>query len=199
VRDVCGMQKNSMYKVAASLAVQAMLFAPILAQSMNMDVTKSSLRWEAGKVVGDPHYGAIQLIEGVLEVSNNEIASGSFTIDMTTITNEDLGAEYGGKLIGHLNSDDFFSVSSHPQAQLVLLGSTPFEKGKATVQAELTIKGHAESIEFEVVRKKNAFDATLNVDRSKFDVRYGSPSFFNDLGDKAIKDVFTLAVHLEIQ
>ena len=193
------MQNNIVFKIAASLAVQALLFAPTYAQSRGGGGAKSSLRWEAGKVVGDPHYGSIQLTEGVLEMNDNEIASGSFTIDMTSMTNEDLGAEYGGKLIGHLNSDDFFSTSSHPQAQLVLLGSTPFEKGKATVQAELTIKGHAESIEFEVVRKKNAFDATLNVDRSKFDVRYGSPSFFNDLGDKAIKDVFTLAVHLEIQ
>jgi len=193
------MQKKSLYKVAASLAVQALLFAPIYAQSMNVDVSKSSLRWEAGKVIGDPHYGAIQLTQGVLEILNNEIASGSFTIDMTTISNEDLGAGYGDKLVGHLMSDDFFSVSSHPQAQLVVLGGTPFEKGKATVQAQLTIKGHAESIEFEVVQKNGAFDATLNVDRSKFDVRYGSPSFFNDLGDSAIKDVFTLAVHLEVQ
>ncbi|MGY8942299.1 MAG: YceI family protein [Flavobacteriales bacterium] len=193
------MQKKSLYKVAASLAVQALLFAPIYAQSMNVDVSKSSLRWEAGKVIGDPHYGAIQLTQGVLEIRNNEIASGSFTIDMTTISNEDLGAGYGDKLVGHLISDDFFSVSSHPQAQLVVLGGTPFEKGKATVQAQLTIKGHAESIEFEVVQKNGAFDATLNVDRSKFDVRYGSPSFFNDLGDSAIKDVFTLAVHLEVQ
>ena len=193
------MQKKSLYKVAASLAVQALLFAPIYAQSMNVDVSKSSLRWEAGKVIGDPHYGAIQLTQGVLEIRNNEIASGSFTIDMTTISNEDLGAGYGDKLVGHLISDDFFSVSSHPQAQLVVLGGTPFEKGKATVQAQLTIKGHAESIEFEVEQKNGAFDATLNVDRSKFDVRYGSPSFFNDLGDSAIKDVFTLAVHLEVQ
>lgn len=193
------MQKKSLYKVAASLAVQALLFAPIYAQSMNVDVSKSSLRWEAGKVIGDPHYGAIQLTQGVLEIRNNEIASGSFTIDMTTISNEDLGAGYGDKLVGHLISDDFFSVSSHPQAQLVVLGGTPFEKGKATVQAQLTIKGHEESIEFEVVQKNGAFDATLNVDRSKFDVRYGSPSFFNDLGDSAIKDVFTLAVHLEVQ
>ena len=193
------MQKKSLYKVAASLAVQALLFAPIYAQSMNVDVSKSSLRWEAGKVIGDPHYGAIQLTQGVLEIRNNEIASGSFTIDMTTISNEDLGAGFGDKLVGHLISDDFFSVSSHPQAQLVVLGGTPFEKGKATVQAQLTIKGHAESIEFEVVQKNGAFDATLNVDRSKFDVRYGSPSFFNDLGDSAIKDVFTLAVHLEVQ
>jgi polyisoprenoid-binding protein YceI len=193
------MKNSTLNKVFSSLALHVLLLAPIHAQSMNVDVTKSSLRWEAGKVVGDPHYGSIQLTEGVLEMNDNAIASGSFTIDMTSMTNEDLGAMGGGKLIRHLNSDDFFSTSSHPQAQLVLLSSTPFVKGKATVQGELTIKGHSESIEFEVVRKKSAFDATLSVDRAKFDVRYGSPSFFNDLGDKAIKDVFTLAVHLEIQ
>ena len=193
------MKNSTLNKVFSSLALHVLLLAPICAQSLSVDAAKSNIRWEAGKVIGDPHYGSLQLAKGEITLEDNKIASGDFAIDMTTITNEDLGGEYGDKLVGHLNSDDFFSVAKFPQARLVLLSSTSFKKGKATVQAELTIKGHSESIEFVVEKKGNAFDATLNVDRSKFDVRYGSPSFFNDLGDKAIKDVFTLAVHLEIQ
>ena len=193
------MKNSTLNKVLSSLALHVLFLAPICAQSLSVDAAKSNIRWEAGKVIGDPHYGSLQLAKGEITLEDNKIASGDFAIDMTTITNEDLGGEYGDKLVGHLNSDDFFSVAKFPQARLVLLSSTSFKKGKATVQAELTIKGHSESIEFVVEKKGNAFDATLNVDRSKFDVRYGSPSFFNDLGDGAIKDVFALAVHLEIQ
>ena len=193
------MKNSTLNKVFSSLALHVLLLAPICAQSLSFDAAKSSIRWEAGKVIGDPHYGSLQLANGEMTLKDNKIVSGEFAIDMTTIANEDLGGEYGDKLVGHLNSDDFFSVAKFPQARLVLLSSTSFKKGKATVQAELTIKGHSESIEFVVEKMDNAFDATLNIDRSKFDVRYGSPSFFNDLGDSAIKDVFALAVHLEIQ
>ena len=62
--------------------------------------------------------------------------------------------------------------------------------------ADLTIKGITEQISFDVVRQGVVYTALIEVDRSKFDVRYGSKSFFNDIGDKAIDDIFTIEVSI---
>ena len=184
-------------KIIWSVALNALLYSTICAQSLVVDVAKSNIRWEAGKVVGNPHYGSLQLAEGKVTLQNEQIVSGNFVIDMTTISNTDLSPKYGDQLVGHLNSEDFFSTSQFPEARLAILGGSPFKEGKASVQAELTIKDHTESIEFIVEQKGDGLNATLNIDRSKFNVRYGSASFFNDLGDSAIEDFFELAVHLE--
>ena len=42
------------------------------------------------------------------------------------------------------------------------------------------------------------FKATIEVDRSKYDVRYGSTSFFDNLGNKVIYDIFELEVELTL-
>jgi polyisoprenoid-binding protein YceI len=84
-------------------------------------------------------------------------------------------------------------------ATLVINEGSKFKMNKSTVKADATIKGITKSLEFEVVRNGNVYEATIEIDRSEFDVRYGSNSFFDNLGDQAIKDVFTMTVHLEIQ
>ena len=96
--------------------------------------------------------------------------------------------------MGHLKSEDFFNVEKYPESILRIKESAPFENNKARVSAELTIKGITEEISFDVVREGSMYTALVNVDRSKFDVRYGSKSFFNDIGDKAIDDIFTMEV-----
>ena len=40
------------------------------------------------------------------------------------------------------------------------------------------------------------FTENLDVDRSEFNVRYGSNSFFDNLGDAAIYDIFKLKIKL---
>lgn len=84
-------------------------------------------------------------------------------------------------------------------ATLVINEASKFEKNKATVKANATIKGITKPLEFEVTRSGNAFEATLEIDRSQFDVRYGSNSFFDNLGDQAVRDIFVMEVHLEVK
>ena len=64
------------------------------------------------------------------------------------------------------------------------------------MQANATITGHTERVSFDVVKNGDAFDAEVVLDRSKFDVRYGSDSFFDKLGDNVILDDFTMRIHL---
>ncbi|MCW3806011.1 YceI family protein [Plebeiibacterium marinum] len=178
------------------VAMIAILTAGLNAQEVKVDVVKSTLKWE-GKKVGGAHDGYIKLKKGQLSISGDKIVSGLFVIDMTTITNEDIESkEYKDKLVGHLKSDDFFGVEKYPTSTLKVNSSTKFVDNKAKVVGELTIKGKSNPIEFDVVRKGKVYTAILTVDRSKYNVRYGSKSFFDNLGDKVIYDEFTLEVSL---
>ena len=116
---------------------------------------------------------------------------------MNTISCSDLeDAEYNQKLVGHLKSDDFFGVVKFPNAILKIINSSAFLNNVASVKGQITIKGKTEDISFDVTNEKNIYSAKIEIDRSKFDVRYGSTSFFDTLGDKAIDDIFTLNIKL---
>lgn len=168
----------------------------ILAQRTEVNPEKSTVKW-LGKKVGGKHFGEIQLKSGYLVLQGDKITEGLIVVDMNSIKNTDLeNEETNQKLVGHLKSDDFFGVEKYPTAQLVVTESTRFTNGKARVSGEITIKGSTEPISFDVEMQENTYSAELSIDRSKFDVRYGSPSFFNNLGDKAINDIFTLEAQL---
>jgi polyisoprenoid-binding protein YceI len=163
-------------------------------QELNADVSKSTLKWNAKKVSGE-HFGAIQLKEGKLTIKGDQIVSGSFVIDMQTITCKDIESpEWNKKLIDHLNSDDFFSVSKFNTASLNNLKSSKFQNGKASAEADLTIKGQTYPIKFDVIKDEQSYIAKITVDRTKYNIRYGSGKFFDNLGDNMIHDEFTLDV-----
>ncbi len=180
----------------AFVLVLAIASQVVFAQSV--DVKKADITW-LGKKIGGEHTGNIQLKSGELEFNGDQIVGGEFVIDMNTITNTDLeDKEYNGKLVGHLKSDDFFGVEKYPTAKLVVKKGTKFVDGKATLSGLITIKKATEPISFDVVKKGNVYTATIDIDRSKFDVRYGSDSFFDNLGDKVIDDIFTLDITLTL-
>jgi polyisoprenoid-binding protein YceI len=176
--------------------VMIMATVGLFAQEMKVDTKQSTLKWHGEKVTGE-HWGNINLKEGMLVWKNDRLTDGEFIIDMTSITNTDLeDPGYNAKLVGHLKSDDFFGVEKYPTSKLEIKSSTKFENNKATVKAHLTIKETTLPIEFEAQKDGNWFMAEIVVDRSKYDVRYGSGSFFDNLGDKTIYDDFTLTVKI---
>jgi polyisoprenoid-binding protein YceI len=170
----------------------------MFAQKNEVNISKSSVEW-LGKKIGGQHEGNIQLKSGYFELKNDKIVAGNIIIDMTTITNTDQeDQEYNQKLVGHLKSDDFFGVGKYPTAKFVVTNSSKFKNGKATVTGDITIKGKTEPISFEIVKAGKEYSAKIDVDRSEFDVRYGSNSFFDNLGDKVIDDIFTLNIKLVV-
>ena len=181
------------------LAVVILLSSNVMfAQKVEVNPKKSSIEW-LGKKIGGQHEGNIQVKSGYLELKNDKIVAGNFVVDMTTITNTDLKDEgYNQKLVGHLKSDDFFGVVKYPIATFVVSKSSKFSIGKASLTGDITIKGKTERISFELVRVGNKYSAKIDLDRSKFDVRYGSNSFFDNLGDKAINDIFMLDIELVV-
>lgn len=166
---------------------------------------ESELTWN-GKKVGGEHSGTISLQGGELLVANDAVVGGEFTIDMASITNTDLeDAKYNSDLVGHLKSDDFFGVEQHPTATFKINSVSPIANAAAgqpnyNVAGDLTIKGKTNPVTFPAaVSVENGVataKADVIVDRAKYDVRYGSKSFFDDLGDKVIDDNFIVSLDL---
>jgi polyisoprenoid-binding protein YceI len=170
------------------------------ATNLKVNTAKSELTWLGKKVAGE-HTGKITLKEGTITLDGAKLTGGKFVADLNTITCTDLtDKEYNGKLIGHLKSDDFFSVEKHPTATFVVTKATPKATGIYDVTGDLTIKGITKPVTFPVTVKTTAAGAeatgTLIVDRSKYDIKYNSKSFFDNLGDKIINDDFSIDVKL---
>lgn len=166
----------------------------------NVDATKSTVNWKGEKVTGE-HVGTITIKEGNLEMQKDKLTGGFFIIDMSSITCTDLDGEYKGKLEGHLKSDDFFGTDKYPEAKLVITKAKEGDKaGTYTVTGDLVIKGISNPVTFTVtiINDNGVIVANSNIiiDRTKYGIKYGSGSFYDNLGDKTIYDEFTLTVNL---
>ncbi len=153
-----------------------------------IDVKKSNIAWVGKKVTGK-HNGTISFKSGNVSLKDGNVTGGTFVVDMNTINTTDLSGDYKNKLDGHLKSADFFGVEAYPEAIFVI---TSVEGN--TVKGDLTIKGHTEKSVFTLIKKGNTISGDIEVDRTKFGIKYGSKSFFDNLKDKAIKDIFELSV-----
>nr|WP_295865591.1 YceI family protein [uncultured Chitinophaga sp.] len=170
------------------------------ATTYQVDKSQSKLNWVGKKVTGQ-HSGTINVSDGKLDIENNVLKGGSFSLDTRSIAVTDIkDADGNAKLVGHLKSEDFFGVEKHPSANFVITQVTPKGSGKYDITGNLTIKGITHPITFPatvtVAGKQISAKADIKVDRTKYNIRYGSKSFFEGIGDKAIYDEFDLAVEL---
>ena len=169
--------------------------------SFSVDPDASEVTWKGYKVTGQ-HHGTIKVKNGTLEMDGGNLTGGSFEMDMTTITNKDMeGKGSAAKLEGHLKSDDFFGVEKFPTAKFEITKVVSRGKpGDYKIVGNLTIKESTKELKFmaNVTEEGGKVVATADiiVDRADFDVRYGSGSFFDNLGDKTIYDEFDLSVKL---
>jgi polyisoprenoid-binding protein YceI len=155
----------------------------------------SSVSWKGEKVTGS-HEGTIMINSGFLKFEKKKFIGGEFEIDMTSLVCTDLSGEYKGKLEGHLKADDFFGVSKFPISTLEIT-KTKLKKGNTyECTAEITIKGKTEIITFNTDINIDSAVAKIKIDRTKFDIKYGSGSFFKGLGDNMIYDEFDLNINL---
>lgn len=180
------------------LATFALFSFTLSVEKVNVDTTKSTIIWKGYKVTGE-HTGTINLKSGALEMEDGKLVGGRFEIDMTSIKVTDLEGKWAQKLEGHLKSPDFFGVEAHPTATFVITKAAPKgTPGDYKIAGDLTIKGITKEIKFYAHLSEDGKTATvkITVDRTDFDVRYGSGSFFDNLGDKTIYDEFDLEVTL---
>jgi polyisoprenoid-binding protein YceI len=168
-----------------------------------VDKTTSKVKWEAKKVTGK-HNGSISFGNGSVSVTDNKISGGSFVIDMKTIADEDITDEgMKSKLMGHLSSDDFFSVVKFPESNMAIKKVTLVSGEEYRFIADLTIKGITNPVEFNAKVSVNGdklnAEGIITVNRTLFGIKYGSGNFFQGLGDKVIYDDFTLAFNVIAQ
>lgn len=165
----------------------------------------STLGWE-GKAVTHGHNGTMNFSSGELLVKGNAIVGGTVTVDMKTMKATDIkDAESHGKFVGHMSSDDFFGVEKFPTATFKIVSVAPI-KGAAkdadnvTITGDMTIKGVTQRISFPakagVKDGVAAASGKVTIDRTKFGLKYGSKSFFESIGDKAIYDNFDLTFNV---
>lgn len=165
-----------------------------------VDTQQSKLSWIGRKVSGE-HSGNISISDGKLNWNGKGLTGGSFEIDMASITNTDISDEtYNQQLVGHLKSDDFFATDKFPKASFVITNVKPLANNQSQITGNLSLKGVSKKVQFpasvQVQGNKLIATAKILVDRTQYNIRYGSGSFFDNLGDKAIDNEFELNVAL---
>ncbi len=177
----------------------------------SLNTTSSILNWKGSKP-GGTHNGTVSIIEGKLGTESGKVVSGTFTIDLNTILNADLtDAEMNGKLVGHLKSADFFDVAQFPTAKFELVSveelpaSTPASaddfKASHQITGNLIMKGITKSISFpariEVTGSViKAVSSPFAINRTQWNVNYGSKSIFAELKDNFINDEMIISLDL---
>lgn len=183
-------------ETAATEEVEAVEVSEVLV----VDASGSTVEWLGKKVTGQ-HNGTIAVQAGELQLAGDKIVGGTFTIDMASIVCLDLkDEEYNGKLVGHLKSDDFFGVATYPTSTMKITQVTSKGGNEYEVTADLSIKEKTNTITFPatITMDDNGVSAVAELvfDRSKFDIKYGSGSFFDNLGDNLIYDDVKLNISL---
>ena len=182
----------------------AFAFSPNnIGEGTSVDTTKSVITWKGYKVTGE-HAGTLKVKSGDLNFTDGKLSGGNFIIDMTSLAVTDLKGGGAEKLAGHLTSPDFFGTEKYPTAKFEI--TKVVSRGKAgeyKIIGDLTIKETTKEIKFNaVVSESNGVKtatADITLDRTDYDVRYGSGSFFDGLGDKTIYDEFDLSVSLVVK
>ncbi|HRK06771.1 MAG TPA: YceI family protein [Pseudobdellovibrionaceae bacterium] len=201
-----------------TLTTALLALAPLASsETLALDPSASRIRWVGKKVVGQQHDGTVAISGGQVEFDGNQLKGGEVSIDMKSIKNDDLtDAAYNAKLTGHLKSDDFFGVEKHPTAKFKIKSVKPVKNAAdATheISGDLTIKGITHPARFNAkievkdpepnktksanIAKSASARGKLTIDRTKYNIRYGSGKFFEDLGDKMISDDFDLEINLQ--
>lgn len=170
------------------------------AAAYKVDAEKSILKWNGKKVTGE-HFGTVKLGEGSVIVDGGKLTGGTFTFDMNSIVCTDLtDPGYNAKFIGHMKSEDFFNTAKFPTSTFKITKVTPKGGTAYDISGTMTIKGITNAVTFPATIKTTAntieADGKAVLDRTKYDIRYGSKSFFENIGDKAIYDEFIVDIKL---
>ena len=182
--------------------VKSVTVAKVAETAFKMDAKASTIDWTGEKVTGK-HTGNINFASGEFNLAKESITGGWFEVDMTSMTCTDMKGEYADKLLGHLKSEDFFSVEKNNKSKFVISSVAPLTGdalNNTTVTGKLTIKGITNDITFpanvKVIKGTVVAFADVKVDRTKYEIKYGSKNFFEGLGDKAISDEFLLKLKI---
>ncbi len=195
--------KKILFAVAfVASTVAAIAGTPEGEKKATIDTKESKLEWVGEKVTGK-HWGTVDIKSGDLLIDGDAIKGGTIVIDMTTINSTDIEGEWKDKLDAHLKDEDFFGTEKNPTSTFVIK-SAKAKKGKNgnthVITGDMTIKGITQSISFpaRITMEDGVLKAfaSFELDRTKWNIRYGSGSFFDDLGDRTVYDEFQVKFNI---
>ena len=171
-----------------------MAFNPIKEDVYTIDAASSSISWSAKKV-GGGHTGTVKITNGSLVYDGKSLQKGVFLMDMSSITSDN------ERVTTHLKSPDFFSAEKNPTSKFEITSVSPGGKDRVNITGNLIIKGITHPLTFPATVKQGkgvlvAAASGIKVDRTKYDIKFRSKTFFGDIGDKAIDDEFELSINL---
>lgn len=163
-----------------------------------VDSDASRVEW-IGRATGKRHTGQVSIKNAEITFSGGIPVSGVIVFDMTSISNDDLTGKMQEQLVTHLKSEDFFAVADHPEAVLTIKNVQRTSNiSTFQVVADLTIKGITQEIIFDAFSEaKNGavlFSATPEIDRTRWDVNFGSQTVAQKIGDQLIDDMISFDV-----
>jgi rhodanese-related sulfurtransferase/polyisoprenoid-binding protein YceI len=173
--------------------------------TFTIDADRSKVEW-AGRNPNSCHIGTVDISEGVLNSKGGRF-SGTVEVDMNSIHNVNLeGDELQPVLEAHLKSDDFFFTSMFPKAVLQIKEAVPIEPGSETapnfqVKGELSLRGVSASLDFDTTvsladNNTLLLEAHFDIDKTRWNVIYGSTRFFEHLGMHKVFDLISLQVNI---
>lgn len=197
---------NENKKGAETTTAQEVATVDAEAATYEVDTAASAIMWEGAKPTGK-HNGTIMLKNGKIMMEGDAVTAGKFTIDMTSIVNEDMEGEKKTNLENHLKGTvegkegDFFNVNEYPEATFEITGVAE-KDGTAMVSGNLTIKGKTNNVTFPATVARDGDSVTIvsgaySIDRTKWGVNYGSKSIFDNLGDRFISDDINLTLKVK--
>ncbi len=170
-----------------------------------VDTEASVVRWSGSKTFIQNYVdtGTIRVKSGTATITDGVITSGKLIFDMRSITVDATGiGENEPMLAQHLKSSDFFSVEEYPEASFAMTSAVPDanDPNRIVVTGNLTIKNNTNplSVPLQVGKRGDALVVfgRAEVDRTLWDIRFGSGTFFKNLGDAVIDDRFLLDFEL---
>lgn len=170
-----------------------------------INIAESIINWKAKKtlVTTSNHNGTVKLKSGFVIIDEGVLNGGEFVIDMTSVSNKDLGGAMKEKLEGHLASNDFFNVANFPTAKLIMKKITSLENSRFSVTADLTIKGRTNEVNFDAVIEEIdnviSLKTDFEIDRTLWNIRFGSGTFFENLGDNLIDDNIEFSIIIVVK
>jgi polyisoprenoid-binding protein YceI len=164
-------------------------------QNFRVAASQSIIDWVGRKVTG-AHNGTIALKDGTFTVQDGQLTGGRFVADTTSIKILDVtDPATNAQFAGHLASDDFFSTEQYPEAVFEITGVN-----NRRVEGNLTIKGITHPVSFDanvsVVGDTLTASGKITIDRTKYDMKFRSGNFFQNLGDTLIYNDFDLTVNI---
>tara|TARA_R110002049_G_C9175812_1_gene562628 strand:+ start:7785 stop:8423 length:639 start_codon:yes stop_codon:yes gene_type:complete len=180
-------------KEATTTDAEAVIEAELASEKYAVDIEASTIEWQGFKPAGS-HNGTITIENGIINTSNGSINGGSFLISMNSLKD----SENDAKLENHLKSGDFFDVEKYPSAAFEITGIEKTD-GKTMLSGNLTIKDIKNNITFPVTVNNTNENMTLSsetfsIDRTKWDIKFKSKTFFDELEDKFINDDIEMKV-----